>query len=286
MSSRTASAASAWRSRSRIRAPTPSAAVRALARCPTSRRRPRTAWSARPCASARARSSRRSSRLSEAGVGVDDLALRRPTLDDVFLALTGHAAEEPSDPRTAGSGRPHEPPRHRHADHRRAQPDPAAPRAGTADRLHRAADHVRAAVPLCVRRRDPHARLQLRRLPAPRDHRAEHRLRRLRHGARSQRGYAQGTDRPLSLAADVAGCGARRAHALRRRHQLALAGDPADHRRDHRLQLSDAAFPRLLPASACCCCSAMRSPGFSPSSACSSPRRNRSTRSASSPSSR
>ena len=36
-------------------------------------------------------------RLSEAGVGVDDLALRRPTLDDVFLALTGHAAEEPAD---------------------------------------------------------------------------------------------------------------------------------------------------------------------------------------------
>jgi ABC-2 type transport system ATP-binding protein len=31
-------------------------------------------------------------RLSEAGVGVDDLALRRPTLDDVFLTLTGHAA--------------------------------------------------------------------------------------------------------------------------------------------------------------------------------------------------
>jgi ABC-2 type transport system ATP-binding protein len=33
-------------------------------------------------------------RLSEAGVEVDDLALRRPTLDDVFLKLTGHAAEE------------------------------------------------------------------------------------------------------------------------------------------------------------------------------------------------
>ena len=33
-------------------------------------------------------------RLDEAGVGVEDLALRRPTLDDVFLALTGHAAEE------------------------------------------------------------------------------------------------------------------------------------------------------------------------------------------------
>jgi ABC-2 type transport system ATP-binding protein len=35
-------------------------------------------------------------RLSEAGVGVEDLALRRPTLDDVFLTLTGHAAEERS----------------------------------------------------------------------------------------------------------------------------------------------------------------------------------------------
>ena len=33
-------------------------------------------------------------RLDVAGVGVDDIALRRPTLDDVFLALTGHAAEE------------------------------------------------------------------------------------------------------------------------------------------------------------------------------------------------
>ena len=33
-------------------------------------------------------------RLDDAGVGVDDLVLRRPTLDDVFLALTGHVAEE------------------------------------------------------------------------------------------------------------------------------------------------------------------------------------------------
>ncbi len=33
-------------------------------------------------------------RLNEAGIGIDDIALRRPTLDDVFLSLTGHAAEE------------------------------------------------------------------------------------------------------------------------------------------------------------------------------------------------
>jgi ABC-2 type transport system ATP-binding protein len=33
-------------------------------------------------------------RLDAAGVGVDDLVLRRPTLDDVFLSLTGRVAEE------------------------------------------------------------------------------------------------------------------------------------------------------------------------------------------------
>jgi ABC-2 type transport system ATP-binding protein len=33
-------------------------------------------------------------RLDQAGVGIDDIAVRRPTLDDVFLRLTGHAAEE------------------------------------------------------------------------------------------------------------------------------------------------------------------------------------------------
>ena len=32
-------------------------------------------------------------RLDGAGVGIEDIALRRPTLDDVFIALTGHAAE-------------------------------------------------------------------------------------------------------------------------------------------------------------------------------------------------
>jgi ABC-2 type transport system ATP-binding protein len=42
---------------------------------------------------------RRTGAIAEAvrrldGVGIDDIALRRPTLDDVFLALTGHPAEE------------------------------------------------------------------------------------------------------------------------------------------------------------------------------------------------
>jgi ABC-2 type transport system ATP-binding protein len=33
-------------------------------------------------------------RLDDAGVGIDDISLHRPTLDDVFIALTGHGAEE------------------------------------------------------------------------------------------------------------------------------------------------------------------------------------------------
>jgi len=40
-------------------------------------------------------------RLDEAGIGVEDIALRRPTLDDVFMALTGHAAEADEDGQAA-----------------------------------------------------------------------------------------------------------------------------------------------------------------------------------------
>jgi ABC-2 type transport system ATP-binding protein len=44
--------------------------------------------------------------LDDSGVEVDDLVLRRPTLDDVFLSLTGHAAEESAPPPSpAGRGR-------------------------------------------------------------------------------------------------------------------------------------------------------------------------------------
>jgi ABC-2 type transport system ATP-binding protein len=38
-------------------------------------------------------------RLDDAGIGIDDIAVSRPTLDDVFLALTGHAAEQADDDR-------------------------------------------------------------------------------------------------------------------------------------------------------------------------------------------
>ncbi|MGH2725113.1 MAG: ATP-binding cassette domain-containing protein [Actinomycetota bacterium] len=36
-------------------------------------------------------------RLDDEGIAVDDLSLRRPSLDEVFLAVTGHVAEEDAD---------------------------------------------------------------------------------------------------------------------------------------------------------------------------------------------
>jgi ABC-2 type transport system ATP-binding protein len=35
--------------------------------------------------------------LGQAGIPIDDIGLRRPTLDDVFLTLTGHQAEQPAE---------------------------------------------------------------------------------------------------------------------------------------------------------------------------------------------
>ena len=67
---------------------------RAGARWPPSGRRSTTAWCARRCATRSGAIAEAVRRLDAAGVGIDDIALRRPTLDDVFIALTGHAAEE------------------------------------------------------------------------------------------------------------------------------------------------------------------------------------------------
>ena len=43
--------------------------------------------------------------LDAAGIVPVDLGLRRPSLDDVFLALTGHAAEEDGQPARRRRGR-------------------------------------------------------------------------------------------------------------------------------------------------------------------------------------
>jgi oleandomycin transport system ATP-binding protein len=44
-------------------------------------------------------------RLDEEGIGIEDLSLRRPSLDEVFLAITGHLAEDEPDPRDESSER-------------------------------------------------------------------------------------------------------------------------------------------------------------------------------------
>ena len=50
--------------------------------------------------------------LSDAGVAVDDIGLRRPTLDDVFLELTGRRTDQtdddPPDPPGTDPGPPHD----------------------------------------------------------------------------------------------------------------------------------------------------------------------------------
>ena len=46
--------------------------------------------------------------LDDRDVDVDDVGLRRPTLDDVFLTLTGHAAEDVAEPDGGGEGSPPE----------------------------------------------------------------------------------------------------------------------------------------------------------------------------------
>jgi ABC-2 type transport system ATP-binding protein len=122
------------------------------------------------------------------------LALREPSMDDVFLAITGHRAEgeAPAEGEAAADGqaaagralaaevagehRRRGPPRAarpaaappRRPGGRRAQPDRLPPRAAAAGLLHHPAGHLRAAVPLRVWRRGADAPGRpLRRLPDP-----------------------------------------------------------------------------------------------------------------------
>jgi ABC-2 type transport system ATP-binding protein len=45
-------------------------------------------------------------RLDAVGLGLSDLAVRRPTLDDVFLTLTGHATQPPDPSQAPATGQP------------------------------------------------------------------------------------------------------------------------------------------------------------------------------------
>jgi ABC-2 type transport system ATP-binding protein len=43
--------------------------------------------------------------LDEAGIGIEDISVGKPSLDDVFLQLTGHAAEPAEGGETVDAGR-------------------------------------------------------------------------------------------------------------------------------------------------------------------------------------
>ena len=147
-------------------------------------------------------------RLQQDGIALEDLGIRHPSLDDVFLSLTGspaqaHATAPPRDApptRQPSCSRPRSPsagtrrgrdastadrgrrPRHR----RRRQAQPAAHRAqpAAARDLRDPAGVAARALPLRARRRDPHPRQQLRRLHRPRGvHRGGHDR---RHGDRDR----------------------------------------------------------------------------------------------------
>ncbi|MFD4833810.1 ATP-binding cassette domain-containing protein [Streptomyces uncialis] len=63
--------------------------------------------------------------LDSRGIEIDDIGLRRPTLDDVFLSLTGHAAE------AGESGGPDSPPRPGEGQRPRLPMEPVTPTATT-----------------------------------------------------------------------------------------------------------------------------------------------------------
>ena len=192
--------------------------------------------------------------LDDAGIAIDDIGLRRPTLDDVFLALTGHAAEEQPErrrrrqarhrrreggmtaiARTDAGARPpraHRQRDHRQPAHRLAQPeaDPAHP--GARDLRDPPVDHVRAAVRVRVRRRDRDpGRRRLQVVPDARDLRPDDRVRRGHDGDRDDRRRRQGHRRPVPVAADRALGGAHRPDVrgrdLQRRDPVRADGDRA-----------------------------------------------------------
>ena len=133
--------------------------------------------------------------LDTRGIEIDDIGLRRPTLDDVFLSLTGHVAEAKDEaerrasaerggeqdreadrkggrqvsavtdtaPRRAAPRSGRRPVRPRLAGRRQAQPDPDDPHPRDGHLRAHPADHVRGAVQLRLRRL--HQRRRLHRTP-------------------------------------------------------------------------------------------------------------------------
>ncbi len=162
-----------------------------------------------------------------------DLAVRRPTLDDVFLTLTGHAAAQNGD-EEAG--------RMTSAAH-----DALLLASRNLKRIQRSPDMLVGVTfqPIMFVVLFTYVfggaistpGFTLHRLLPARDRDPDDRLHRLRDGAGDLRRPAQGPDRPLPLAADGPLGRDRRAHGERHRHEHDRADDDGRLRRDRRLQL-------------------------------------------------
>ncbi len=200
---------------------------RAIAALAPDGRRPRRASRATWCASrarrARARSSRPSAGSTTPASGVEDIAIRRPTLDDVFIALTGRAAEDAAPPRRW---------RHERA-RRQRRPTRWCSRARNLLRIPRQPDLLIAFTIQPVMFVLLFVYVFGGAIQTPGYDYVDF----LMPGIIIQsiafggfvtalgplRGPQEGPDRPLPLAADVARRGAGRAHARRRRAQRAVA---------------------------------------------------------------
>ena len=156
-------------------------------------------------------------RLAAADIAVTEISLRLPSLDEVFLALTGHgpqprrggrmtaiAAPVPAQPRPGT--RPTRPPRSCGTALALAWRNlivKITPQPGGAARRHAAADHLPAAVRLHLRRRDRRrlaARLPA--VPAARRPGADDRVRVGGHRREPQHRHREGHLRPLPQPAD------------------------------------------------------------------------------------
>ena len=158
-------------------------------------------------------------RLDRAGVAADDLTVESPTLDDVFLRLTGHAAEDDSKGERLTDARG------RRSPTRSCSPSGAccgfrgSQTCSSASRSSRSCLCCSSSYVFGGAISTPG--LRLRRLPDPGNHRSVDDLRRLPDGTRSRRGSEEGPDRPFPVAPDVPGRGAHGPDACRRRDERA-----------------------------------------------------------------
>ena len=197
--------------------------------------------------------------LRDAGIRLAEFGVQKPTLDEVFLAITGHGADDSrptaekdevlrmtavaSIAAAAAAQRRH-PHRQPVADDGLPRPAQGPPHPRAAVRRDAAADHLHGDVRLHLRRRDRRQRADLPARADPRHPRADRHHRVGRHRRPAARGHGQGRVRPVPVPADRPHRAARRGAARRHRALRDRDDDHVRGRRDHGLP-PDRRPPRL-----------------------------------------